>query len=47
MAKHRRIENQRWAEEMLDEQNHRADVPSHVGTAHEGLPQKRLKEDLS
>ena len=32
------------AEEMLDEQHQRADIPAHGRTAHNGLLQKRLEE---
>ena len=34
------------AEEMLDGQHHRVDVPAHARTAHEGLLQKSLEENL-
>ena len=34
------------AEEMLDEQRHRVDIPAHARTAHKGLMQERLEEDL-
>ena len=41
----------RWAmpwlaEEMLDGQHRRVDIPAHARTAHKGLLQKRLEEDL-
>ena len=41
----------RWAmlwsaEEMLDGQHRRVDIPAHARNAHKGLPQKRLEEDL-
>ena len=32
------------AEEMLDGQHQRVDIPAHAGTAHKGLLQKRLEE---
>ena len=36
-----------WSEEeMLDEQREGVDIPAHVRTAHKGLLQKRLDEDL-
>ena len=34
------------AEEMLDGQLHRVDIPARARTAHKGLLQKRLEEDL-
>ena len=34
------------AEQILDRQRQRVDIPAHVKTAHNGLPRKRLKEDL-
>ena len=34
------------AEEMLDEQHQRVDIPAHARTAHKNLLQKRLEEDL-
>ena len=34
------------AEEMLNRQHQRVDVPAHARTAHKGLLQKRLEEDL-
>ena len=34
------------AEEMLDGQHERVDIPAHARTAHKGLLQKRLGEDL-
>ena len=34
------------AEEMLDSQHQRVDIPAHARTAHRGLLQKRLEEDL-
>ena len=34
------------AEEMLDEQRQRVDIPAHARTAHKGLQQKRLEKDL-
>ena len=34
------------AEEMLDEQHQRVDIPAHASTAHNGLLRKRLEEDL-
>ena len=34
------------AEEMLDGQHQRVDVPAHARTAHKGLLQKRLEENL-
>ena len=33
-------------EEMLDGQHQRVDIPAHARTAHKGLLQKRLEEDL-
>ena len=33
-------------EKMLDGQHQRVDIPAHARTAHKGLLQKRLKEDL-
>ena len=36
----------RSAEEMLDGQCRRVDVPAYVRTAHDVLPQKRLEDDL-
>ena len=35
------------AEEMLDGQYQRVELPAHARTAHKGLLQKRLEEDLS
>ena len=35
------------AEEMLDGQHQRVDIPAHARTVHKGLLQKRLEEDLS
>ena len=35
-----------WAEEMLDGQHRRVDIPAHARSAHKGLLQKRLEEDL-
>ena len=35
------------AKEMLDGQPQRVDIPAHARTAHKGLLQKRLEEDLS
>ena len=35
------------AEEMLDGQHQRVDIPAHAGAAHKGLLQKRLEEELS
>ena len=32
--------------EMLDGQHQRENIPAHARTAHKGLPQKRLEEDL-
>ena len=34
------------AEEMLDGQLQKVDVPAHARSAHDGHPQKELKEDL-
>ena len=34
------------AEEMLDGQRPRVDIPVRAGTAHDGFLQKRLEEDL-
>ena len=34
------------AEEMLDGQHQRVDIPARARTAHKGLPQKRLEADL-
>ena len=34
------------AEKMLDGQHQRVDIPAHARTAHKGLLQKRLEEDL-
>ena len=34
------------AEEKLDRQHRRVDIPAHARTAHKGLLQKRLEEDL-
>ena len=34
------------AKEMLDGQHQRVDVPAHGGSAHKGLLQNRLEEDL-
>ena len=34
------------AEEMLDGQRQRVDIPAHARAAHKGLLQKRLEEDL-
>ena len=34
------------AEEMPDEQHQRVDIPAHARTAHKGLLQKSLEEDL-
>ena len=34
------------AKEMFDEQHQRVDIPAHARTAHMGLLQKRLAEDL-
>ena len=34
------------AEEMLDGQHQRVDIPAHARTTHKGLLQERLKEDL-
>ena len=34
------------AEEMLDGQHQRLDIPAHAVTAHKGLLEKRLEEDL-
>ena len=34
------------AEEMLDGQHPRVDIPAHARTTNEGLLQKRLEEDL-
>ena len=34
------------AEEMLDGQHQRVDIPADATTAHKGLLQKRLEEDL-
>ena len=34
------------AEEMLGGQHQRVDIPAHARTAHKGLLQKRLKDDL-
>ena len=34
------------AEEMLDGQHQGEDIPAHARTAHKGLLQKRLEEDL-
>ena len=34
------------AEEMLVEQHQRGDIPAHARTAHNGLLQERLVEDL-
>ena len=31
---------------MLDGQHQRVDIPAHARTAHKGLMQKRLEEDL-
>ena len=36
----------RSAEEILDRQRQRVDIPAHARTAHNGLSQKRLEEDL-
>ena len=37
-----------WSiEEMLDGQHQRVDVPFDARTANDGIPQKRLEEDLS
>ena len=34
------------AEEMLDGQNQRVDIPAHAKTAHKGLVQKRISAEL-
>ena len=34
------------AEEMVDGQHQTVDIPAHARTAHKGLLQKRLEEDL-
>ena len=34
------------AEEVLDGQCQRVDVPTHARTAYDGLPQNRLKQDI-
>ena len=34
------------AEELLNGQHQRDDIPAHAGTAHSGLQQKRLEEDF-
>ena len=34
------------AEQILDRQRQTMDIPAHAKTAHDGLPRKRLKEDL-
>ena len=36
----------RSVEEMLDGLRQRVDVPAPAGTAHNGLPQKKLEEDF-